>query len=130
VIAKSDLVILVVSSSLLALAIYRWDQNTRDVNTSTVLANTRVTAPAENTSVSSAALTVATTTPVIESAPILETEVVTTTLATPAPAVVEEAVKLPTTTTPQCATCATSMASTAAPFSLGKKFSTRIIKAK
>lgn len=48
VIAKSDLVILAVSSSLLAVAVYRWDQNTRNVDTSTVLANTRVeqTAPA------------------------------------------------------------------------------------
>ncbi len=46
VIAKSDLIILVVSSSRLGAAIYRWDQNTRDVNTSTVLANTRVEAPA------------------------------------------------------------------------------------
>ncbi len=45
-IAKSDLIILVVSSSLLGVAIYRWDQNTRNVDTSTVLANTTVSAPA------------------------------------------------------------------------------------
>jgi len=45
VIAKSDLIILLVSSSLLGVAIYRWDQNTRNVNTSTVLANTQATAP-------------------------------------------------------------------------------------
>jgi len=56
VIAKSDLIILVVSSSLLAVAIYRWDQNTRDVDTSTVLANTRVIAPAETTDVANTAL--------------------------------------------------------------------------
>jgi len=49
VIAKSDLIILLVSSSLLGVAIYRWDQNTRNVNTSTVLANTQVAAPASNT---------------------------------------------------------------------------------
>ena len=41
-IAKSDLIILVVSSTLLGIAVYRWDQNTRNVDTSTVLANTRV----------------------------------------------------------------------------------------
>lgn len=41
VIAKSDLIILVISSSLLGVAVYRWDQNTRNVDTSTVLANTR-----------------------------------------------------------------------------------------
>ena len=45
-IAKSDLVILVVSSTLLGIAVYRWDQNTRNVDTSTVLANTQVAAPA------------------------------------------------------------------------------------
>ncbi len=45
VIAKSDLIILVVSGTLLGAAIYRWDQNTRHVDTSTVLANTRVEAP-------------------------------------------------------------------------------------
>lgn len=50
VIAKSDLIILVVSSSLLAVAIYRWDQNTRNVDTSTVLANTTVSAPASSSS--------------------------------------------------------------------------------
>lgn len=51
VIAKSDLIILAVSSSLLAVAVYRWDQNTRNVDTSTVLANTRVeqNAPAVTT---------------------------------------------------------------------------------
>lgn len=41
-IAKSDLIILVISSTLLGVAIYRWDQNTRHVDTSTVLANTTV----------------------------------------------------------------------------------------
>jgi len=44
VIAKSDLIILVVSSTLLGVAVYRWDQNTRNVDTSTVLANTQVAA--------------------------------------------------------------------------------------
>lgn len=43
-IAKSDLIILVVSSTLLGVAVYRWDQNTRNVDTSTVLANTQVAA--------------------------------------------------------------------------------------
>lgn len=45
-IAKSDLIILVVSSTLLGVAVYRWDQNTRNVDTSTVLANTTVVTPA------------------------------------------------------------------------------------
>jgi len=45
-IAKSDLIILVVSSSLLVIALFRWDQNTSNVNTSTVLANTQASAPA------------------------------------------------------------------------------------
>ena len=48
-IAKSDLIILVVSSTLLGIAVYRWDQNTRNVDTSTVLANTTATAPASST---------------------------------------------------------------------------------
>ena len=48
-IAKSDLPILVVSSTLLAVAIYRWDQNTRNVDTSTVLANTTGSLPADST---------------------------------------------------------------------------------
>jgi len=49
VIAKSDLIILVVSSTLLGVAVYRWDQNTRNVDTSTVLANTTATAPSSST---------------------------------------------------------------------------------
>ena len=48
-IAKSDLIILVVSSTLLGIAVFRWDQNTRNVDTSTVLANTRVVAPTAGT---------------------------------------------------------------------------------
>ncbi len=92
-IAKSDLVILAVSSSLLAVAVYRWDQNTRNVDTSTVLANTRVeqTATTLNTNdtVLDTAVTTAatqdTTTPVtgqvveIQDAPAVATIAVETT---------------------------------------------------
>jgi len=81
VIAKSDLIILVVSSSLLGAAIYRWDQNTRSVNTSTVLANTQIVEPASipvstETTTSSVLTTPAVTTPV-------ETSTITTAAVTP-----------------------------------------------
>lgn len=56
-IAKSDLIILVVSSTLLGVAVYRWDQNTRNVDTSTVLANTRVSSQTAATDTSSVATT-------------------------------------------------------------------------
>ena len=46
-IAKSDLIILVVSSTLLSVAVYRWDQNTRDIDASANLVNAPIAPQAE-----------------------------------------------------------------------------------
>ena len=52
VISKSDLVILVVASAALAFGVFRWHQNTQDVNAITIPASNRVAAePAANNTV-------------------------------------------------------------------------------
>ena len=92
-IAKSDLIILVVSSTLLGVAVYRWDQNTRNVNTSTVLANTTVAAstpPSDSDLVSTASTSIAD--PILDNSNITDARVDTpTTVVVTEPLVVESA---------------------------------------
>lgn len=76
-ISKSDLVILVVASAALGFGVFRWHQNTQDVNAITIPASNRVSAePAANKTV------VAGSTRVIESS---SNQVVVQTLPNPEP---------------------------------------------
>jgi len=79
VVSKSDIVILVVASSALAVGIVRWYQNTQDISTITVPAN-------------SVSQSVQSSTPTVSNNNVLNT---TTATVQPEPAIVQEAVVEP-----------------------------------